>query len=89
MKTIEVPIDQLRDLLNKARNYDVICDAFKIAEEKRGESYIPDQIMERVRTYMSGYIGRRSLEEKENGAAFIDPTPLPLQDPNLDSQISG
>jgi hypothetical protein len=70
----------LSDLFARNRNYDRICDFFKIPQERRLDSDIADQIIERINQYLTSYIGRRSIAERESGAAFKSPEPAPLPD---------
>lgn len=75
------------------QNWDAICNEFKIPEDSRLLPHVPTQIIERIHTYLTGYVGRRSVAERENGAAFRDTPPPPnlLKDPltHLTDSLTG
>jgi hypothetical protein len=80
---VTIEQDILRNLLNKAYNYDKICDLFQIPEEKRTDPSIHLQVTERFKTYVTGYMGRKSLYERDTGAAFEEPKLQQLPDPDF------
>jgi len=59
------------------RNWDALCDEFSVPESDRKLPHVPRQIIERIHTYLTGYTTRRSIVERENGAAFRSPPPPP------------
>lgn len=70
---------QLAEERNKyKRGWDAVCDEFKIPQEDRLKDATPRFVIERLHTYLTGYIMRKSVVERETGAAFRDPTPPTL-----------
>lgn len=58
-------------------NLGEILSAFGIAEKDWSHPAVPEMILERVRTYQSGFILRKSIQERESGAAFRTPSTTP------------
>lgn len=79
--TVEVPVDFLTLLLNYRREYFILCEEFKIPDQRRSEKGIAVAIIERVHTYLTSYVARKSIAERENGAAFRASPPVVVQDP--------
>lgn len=70
-------LTQLAEERNSYKRFvDEICEMFSVPEKDRLKPYVAGQIKERIRTYLTVYITRRSLVERETGAAFTPP-PLP------------
>lgn len=76
-------LELITELSAAKRNWDQICDLFHIPKNERQKSHVPDQIIERIKTYLTSHIARRSITERETGAAFHTPSPPPLQDPTI------
>lgn len=74
-------VDLLAELLDYRENWFKLCKYFKVSPDDRRAFYKADQMIERINTYLTSYVGRRSIDERESGAAFRDPTPTPLPDP--------
>lgn len=76
-----VSTEELTDLLNYKREYFKICDEFKVPVQQRGWPTVGRNIIERIHTYLTAYVGRRSIAEKEVGSAFRDGPPPEILDP--------
>jgi len=76
--------EMMEELLDYKANWFTIADEFKIPLDERRDPKKAGQVVERMHTYLSGYVGRRSIAERENGAAFVDPKLTPLLDPDID-----
>lgn len=77
-----VPTEELTDLLNYKREYFKICELFKIPLQQRSWPNVGAAVIERVHTYITSYIAKRSLTERDNGAAFPPLEPVTIEDPN-------
>lgn len=73
----------LEDLFARNKNYDQICDLFGIPKEERSGSFVGSQIIERIKTYQTAYTIRKSIHERETGAAFHQPGTIELKDPEI------
>lgn len=87
-ETVEVTIQFLTDLLNIRREHFKVCETFAIPVEKRGEAWVGDGINERIRTYLTAYNIKKSIVERENGAAFRDKLAPAISDPVLETQVN-
>lgn len=76
----EVSVELLTELLNIRKQHIKVCNLFKVDPEEISKDYIGDGIVERIRQYVTSYTMRKSLSETENGQAFREPIPTPLQD---------
>lgn len=63
----------LEDLFARNRNYDRICDLFAVPPAQRGESYVSDQIIERIKTFQTSYILRQGLVRSTKENVVEDP----------------
>lgn len=84
---ITIEVSALTDLLDCKREYNKICDEFKMNPEDRSKNGAADAILERVHTFLTGYILRRSVTERENGAAFRQTAPIEVKDPDHETQV--
>jgi hypothetical protein len=84
MDTTEISVSLLTELFNYRREYFLICDEFKIPLERRVESSIAKSIIERIHQYLTSYVMRRSIAERENGAAFPTPPAVVITDPEIE-----
>ena len=80
---ITIPVKELTRLLDIRREHFKVCGIFNIPVEQRGEEWVGKGIIERINTYITGYIMRKSVAEKELGAAFREEINVKIQDPVL------
>lgn len=73
---IEIEVDRLTTLLNYRKEYFKLCDLFNIPPDIRDYPNAGDNIIERIKTYQTGYILRKSAAEKELNTAFEELPPV-------------
>lgn len=79
---IEISLDELQELLCYRKEFNAVCDLFNIPPSIRHYPNTAKNIIERIKTYQTGYLLRKSAADKENQLAF-DELPEPqLQDPS-------